>query len=341
MADAWREDWLALVDEPVIDPDRPIIDPHHHLWHGYGPVPNPYLAADLFADATSGHRIEQTVYVEAYGTHYRDHGPDELRPVGETEFAVAQAEELEALGGPTIGGIVSHADLLRGEDVEAVLDAHVVAGRGLFRGIRQGSAYDADSEIGSYGPPSGPCYTEPQFHRGMRVLARMGLTFDAWVYHTQIQDVTSLARACPDNVIVLDHYGAPLGIGPYAGRRDEVFALWRRGIDELAQQPNVHIKLGGYAEPRNGHGWHLGARPPGSEALAEVERPFFEVALEKFGAERCMLESNFPADKYAASYRVVWNARKRLAAAASEDEKDLLFGGTARRVYSLPEGTRS
>ena len=77
------------------------------------------------------------------------------------------------------------------------------------------------------------------FRRGLAALGRAGLSFDAWLYHPQIPELAALARAQPDVPIVLDHLGGPLGIGPYAGRRDEVLADWRPSMAELAGCPNV------------------------------------------------------------------------------------------------------
>jgi len=336
VSDPWRKAWLAQVDEPVIDPERAIIDPHHHLWYEYGPTPNPYLAADLFDDIKSGgHRIEQTVYIEAQGNCHRNVGPPEMRPVGETEHALEQAIALEAAGGPRIGGIVAYADLLRGAAIQPVIEAHIAAGQGRFRGIRQGTAFDPAQQIGSYGPPGGPCLGDLGFRAGVELVGKMGLTFDSWVYHPQIPDLTALARACPDTTIVFDHYGGLIGVGSYAGQRDAIFAQWRKDVAELARCPNVIAKLGGLAMPMNGFGWHEKPLPPRSDELARAEQPYFDHALACFGAARAMLESNFPADKYSASYRVTWNALKRLAQPLSESEKEALFRGTAMRVYRL------
>lgn len=337
MSDPWRKAWLASTDEPVIDPDRPIVDPHHHLWDEFANLPRPYLPADFCSDVLSGQRIEATVYVEVPGAGYYATGPAEMRPVGETEWVLERANELVALGGPRIGAIVGFADLLRGAAIQPVLEAHIAAGQGRFAGVRQGAAYDPSERIPDYCPPGGCCYPDAGFRSAVELAGRMGLVFEAWNYHPHISDLTALARACPETLIVLDHYGGPLGSGPYAGKRDEVFADWRSSIAALARCPNVVIKLGGLAMPVNGFGWHRNAAPPGSAELAESQRPFFEHALACFGPDRAMFESNYPVEKISVSYRVLWNAFKRLAAALSEGEKDALFRNTARRVYKLDE----
>lgn len=335
MSDPWRKAWLAKTDEAVIEPDRPIVDPHHHLWHELGNLPRPYLAADFAEDAKSGHKIGQSVYVEVQEVGYRSAGPPEMRPVGETEFALEQAIALAAAGGPRISAIIGHVDLLRGEAIVPAVEAHLAAGQGIFRGVRQGSAFDPSPDIPGYSPVEGCCFGDLGFRAGVALLGRMSLVFEAWTYHPHIPEVTALARACPETVIVLNHYGGPLGIGPYAGRKDEVFAQWRKDLAELATCPNVRVKLGGLAMPVNGFEWHRRPVPPGSEELAGAQRPFFEHALACFGPERAMFESNFPIEKLSVSYKVLWNAYKRLAADLSESEKNALFRSTATRIYKL------
>jgi predicted TIM-barrel fold metal-dependent hydrolase len=329
-----REAWLAQVEEPVLEPERRIVDPHHHLWHS-AERHGDYLVADLHRDTGSGHRVEATVFVECM-SEYRTDGPPELRPVGETAFVAAQAAEAAAAGGARIAAIVGFADLLLGDAVEPVLAAHVAAGDGLFRGIRHAAGWDADASIRrSHTDPPADLYQRPAFRAGLRRLGATGLSFDAWSYHPQIPDLTAAARAAPDTQIVLDHVGGPLGIGAYAGRRDDVFLDWRAAISALAACDNVAVKLGGLAMPINGFGWHKRATPATSDELVAAHRPYYEHCLEVFGPDRCMFESNFPVDKQSVSYRVLWNGFKKIAAGLSEDEKDAVFRGTASRVYRI------
>lgn len=326
-----RPGWLGQVREDILEPDMAIIDPHHHLWDHSGG----YFAADLLADAGSGHRIVGTVFVQCHYA-YRADGPDALRPVGETEFVVASAEEAERLrpGSGLCAGIVGFADLQLGAAVDAVLEAHMAAGRGRFRGIRR---LNARSDAFRTHLPELPPHllADPAFRDGFSRLAPHGLSFDAWCYHPQIAEVTDLARAFPQTRIVLDHLGSPLGIGPYRGQHDSVFAAWRADIGELAACPNVAVKLGGLAMAVSGFDFHTQPLPPTSQALAEAWRPYIETAIALFGVERCMFESNFPVDKGMVSYPVLWNTFKRLAAGASPSEKAALFAGTADRIYRL------
>ena len=263
-----------------------------------------------------------------------------MRPVGETEFVAQAAAQSEQ--GPQeaarIRAIVGFADLRLGGDVEKVLEAHLEAGDGLFRGIRNSASWDASPEFGIWGAKNIPhLYRNAKFREGFACLGKLGLSFDAWLFYHQIPELTELARAFPDTTIILDHFGGPLGIGPYAGKRDEVFEEWSRNFEELSLCPNVVAKLGGLAMELNGFGWHERQRPPTSDELVEANKVYYLHAIEKFGPERCMFESNFPVDKLSVSYQVLWNAFKKMVAEFGEAEKDALFRGTATRVYRLQE----
>src|SRR6202167_3592879 len=225
-----RPDWLALRREEVLDPARPIVDPHHHLWDRGG---QRYLIEEISSDIASGHNVIATVYVEA-GSMYRAGGPEALRPVGEVEFAngVAAMSASGGYGGAALcAGIVGHANLLLGESARAVLEAEIAAGNGRFRGIRHASAWDADASIGgTYSTRPKGLLLDTTFRKGFACLAPLGLSFDAWLFHPQIGELTDLARAFPDTRIVLDHCGGPVGLGSYAGHREEIFPVWRASI---------------------------------------------------------------------------------------------------------------
>ena len=334
-----NHDWLALTAEDPLEPDLPICDPHHHLWDkASGRVAPRYLLDEILEDVGAGHNIVSTVFIEC-GAMFKPDGPDALRPVGETEFVNGiAAMSASGIYGKTrvAAGIVGTANLRLGRAVGPVLDAQLAAGGGRFRGIRLGAAWDADDAVPNHrtAPPPHLLVRE-DFRAGFAELAARGLTFDAWCYHPQIPDVTALARAFPDRTIVLDHFGGPLGIGPYAGRGREVYEQWRASIRELAGCPNVVVKLGGINMEMNGFGWHERPRPPSSHELMTATRPYYELAIGTFGVERCMFESNFPVDAVSAGYTVLWNSFKRLASGYSKAEKASLFHDTAARVYRL------
>lgn len=332
------EAWLATAAaEDILDPDLPIVDPHHHLWQRGD---HRYFLDELLADLGTGHNVVATVFLECRSM-YRAGGPPEMRPVGETEF-VAGIAAMSASGnyGKTrvAAGIVGYADLTLGDRVEPVLLAQIRAGGGRFRGVRHSAGYDADATIGNSRPDMQPgLYRRPDFRAGLARLSALGLGFDAWLYHPQLPEVVELARAFPATPIVMGHVGGFLGYGAYRGRRGEEFASWKRAMAELAACPNVAVKLGGMVNRGAAYDFHSAGTPPNSEALAAAWRPFVETCIELFGARRCMFESNFPVDKMAAGYAALWNAFKRIAAGASPDEKRALFAGTAARFYRLGE----
>jgi predicted TIM-barrel fold metal-dependent hydrolase len=330
-----REEWLALRREEILLPELPIVDPHHHLWDRAG---SRYLLPELLADVQSGHNVQATVYVQARSM-YRAWGPAELRPLGEVEFANGvAAQSASGIYGPVhaCAGIVGFADLTLGERVTPVLEALQRAGGDRLRGIRNSTAWHESAAVRSSPvvPPPG-LLMHAAFREGVRSLEPFGLSLDICAYHTQLHEVLALARAVPDTTIVLDHVGGPIGVGPYAGKREQVFRAWREVMAALAACENVFVKLGGLTMKVGGFAFHEREMPPSSEELAEAFRPYIETCIELFGCSRCMFESNFPVDKSMVSYAVLWNAFKRLAGAYSESEQTALFSRTAAGIYRL------
>ena len=329
--------WLKSGAEPALDPDLPILDPHHHLWDHPG---TRYLLEDILADTGQGHNIRATVFVEC-ASMYRASGPEPMRPVGETEFVngIAAMSASGGYGETTVAsGIVGFADLGLGAAVGDVLDAHQRRAPDRFRGIRHSAAYDSSDAIrnGHTNPPPG-MLMDPVFREGFAQLAKRDMSFDAWLYHPQLPDLIDLARSFPETTIILDHIGGVLGVGPYAGRADEIFAEWARSITELAQCQNVVVKLGGLGMKMAGRAWHKRPQPPSSTELAEVWEPYLMHCIDAFGPSRGMFESNFPVDRASCGYGVLWNALKRVAADFSVDEKSALFHDNAARIYRINE----
>jgi predicted TIM-barrel fold metal-dependent hydrolase len=331
--------WLALTVETALEPELLICDPHHHLWvHRTDQVDLCYVLDDMLADTNSGHNIVSTVYIEC-GSEYRTDGPEALKPVGETEFVNAIAEE-SASGAHGLtriaAGIVGHTNLALGDDVVPVLEAQIEAGKGRFRGIRHSVPWDTSDDVPVIRGPKPPhLLIDETYRAGFSHLARYNLTYEAWLYHPQIPELTDLARTFPDTTIILNHLGGVLGVGPYAGKREEILAIWSTDVAKLAACPNVVAKIGGLNMEVNGFGWHEKSKPPSSEELTEATRPYYEHMIELFGVDRCMFESNFPVDKLTCSYGILWNSFKRLVANYSDDEKAKLFHDTATRIYRL------
>lgn len=330
--------WLDQVEEAILEPDLPIIDPHHHLWKTrFG---RNYLLPDFWADTQSGHNIVKSVFIECGAFYFRE-GPDHLRPAGETAFIVDQCRESKNEPDKTqVAGIVAHADLTLAGSAEAklteLLDLHARQCDGRLRGIRHHAARDRrpeDLQIPGHAQPY--LFGNEGFRKGLRLLAERGLTYDTWHFHHQNIDFLELARAVPECTMVLDHFGTPLGVGVYRGARDEIFNEWKKEIAAIAKCENVYAKLGGLAMPDNGFGWDKAERPPTSDEFVAAQEKYYLHTLDCFGPERCMFESNFPVDRLSISYPVLWNGLKKIARRYNGAEKHALFYGTAEKIYRL------
>lgn len=319
--------------EPIVDPELPICDAHHHLWKRSGHGPGPYLLEDLQADTGTGHNVIRTVFVECH-SEYRREGPEHLRPVGEVEFVAAIAEASATTGGSEIAGIVGTADLTLGDAVAEVLEAEEEAGRGRFRGVRYNTAFDPQP-MGNNSSRAG-IMGEDTFRAGLRRLAAMGHSYDAMCFHTQLSELADVARACPEATIVANHFGIPIAGGPYRGKGDEVRAVWRAGITDLATCPNVVMKLGALIRPLSGERWDKRGQTASSAEVVAAWGDEVRFCIDAFGPSRCLFESNFPVDKPCVGYVELWNAFKLLAADHSPADKLDLFHNTAARAYRLP-----
>ena len=330
-----NDKWLSQVEESVIDPGLEIVDAHHHLGSFWPNPENSYTLDAFMADTGSGHNVVQSVFVQC-GAAYRKDGPLEFRCVGETEFVTHMAALSAERYGTTIAGIVAAADL-SSEQLDEVIEAHRAAGGELFCGIRESGAYEPDpSALSIPGPAEPRIFYSDDFRRGVARLGELGLSFDTWVFHHQIQEFLDLAAAVPGTTMILDHFGMPLGVGQYAGKRAEIFARWKDDIAALAECPNVYAKLGGLAMPDMGFGWDTSAKPPTSDEFVEAQGPWYEHAISSFGPKRCMFESNFPVDRQSLSYRVLFNGFKKIAAGYAAADREMMFSGVARQVYKLP-----
>jgi len=318
-------------DEQAMEPDLPIVDPHHHFIDG---PRGRYLVDDLLSDFASGHRIEKTVFIESGAAHRSGVCEPGLESVGETQWVVRLVKGLPPM--TIAAGIVARADLDLGDGVERIVLEHERAAAGRLRGIRDLVQHEP-GHIGSYSTRRsrpGRMGEEP-FRRGVRCIGRLNLTLDLWVFHRQLGEVEALARACPDTFIILNHLGTPLGVENYASDREAVFRVWRDAMKHIARCENIRVKLGGLGMPYTGFDFHYADRAPGSADLAQAWGPFVETACELFGVSRCMFESNFPAEAQTCGYGTLWNAFKRISANWSATEREALFRGTAQQIYCL------
>jgi predicted TIM-barrel fold metal-dependent hydrolase len=324
--------WLAMLQEDVLEPELPIIDPHHHLWLRSGYT---YLMPELAADLASGHNIIATVYAECHSM-YRKDGADEQRSLGETEFVRGQAAMSNSgeFGNARACDVMfGNVDLTLGGAVEPILEQHIEASGGRFRGVRLSSGWHADDKIGNVAAQP-QLLLDPRVNEAVAVVKRLGLSLDCWLYHPQIDEVAQLADAHPDLTIILNHVGSPILGGPYRGKTDDVFKQWKAAIIRLGKRDNVFVKLG--ALPIRMPSYE-GDRslPPSSQEVAAAWQPWMETCIEAFGPARSMYESNFPVQKRWCSYQVCWNAFKRISAGASAAEKTDLFAGAAARAYRM------
>ena len=323
--------------EPILEPDLPIIDSAHHLFDR--PALR-YMFDDYLADVRAGHKIVASIYVETLA-FARSDGPELLRPLGEVEFAngIGAMSASGAYGDCRIcAAIVGFADLRFGEEVGQLLDQALALAPERFRGVRQitiEAASDAPFRYVTNRPAPG-LMRHPKFHAGLREVARRGLTFDAAAFHHQLDDVAELADKFPDLPIVLNHVGQGLAMELDAQGRTGVLATLRQSLKDLGKRPNITCKIGGLGLPFWGFGLEQRTDPIGYRELADVWRPYVEAAIEAFGADRCMLESNYPPDGRSAGFVPLWNAMKHIVRDASPSEKAALFHGTAARIYRLP-----
>ena len=325
--------WLDLTIEEALEPELPICDPHHHFWDR----PNDrYFLDDLLSDLSGGHNVVSTVFIECQAM-YRKDGPEEMKTLGQTEFVqgiVAQNASGRYGNIDVAAGIVAFANLAIGSEVERVLEAHQAVTPNL-RGVRHITAFDGSPDVPRPRPFPEGLFGDAKFREGFAVLEKLGLSFDAYIYHPQLHELADLANAFPGVTIILNHVGGPLGVGPYAGKRDQIFEEWKGSMTAVAASPNVVVKVGGLVMPVCGFDWHERAMPTTSGSLAQATAPYYLHCIEQFGPNRCMFESNFPVDKIACSYTVLWNAFKRLAHDFSPSEQAALFHDTATRVYRL------
>lgn len=331
--------WHAIHPrEAPVDTELPIVDPHLHIF-GTEKDPQYYRLADYAQDVAGGHHVVKTVYVEAYRSGWRTTGPDHMRSVGEVESIVNQTKE------PIVtdyghcefaAGIVANVDLTKGAEVIETLDAHVEAGQGRLRGVRQIAAYD-DGLVGSFIKELPPTrlLQDTRFKDGFSKLKGYGLSFDVWVYHHQLDELNSLVDSFPEVTFVLNHIGGLIGVGPYRANRGNTLASWKFNLRRLAERPNVYVKVGGLGMPVFGFNFEHQPRPATSHELCNAWRPLIDTCIAAFGTKRCMFESNFPVDRQSARYTEIWNAFKLATKTMSLDERKDLFYETACRAYRL------
>ena len=294
-------------------------------------VAHDYLPADYAMDA-AGLPITHVVHVEA---EWRDR--EGLGPVGETRWL----NDLFVGSAIKLGGIVGFVELERA-DAADLIAAHKQASA-RFAGVRQMLAFDLDQGIMRFCPRP---YLSRDSHwlKGLSLLEQHHLSFDAWFFHHQLDELVVLAKAFPGITFVLDHMGTPIGVGgQFAsyGRtesaRDVTLRTWQMHLHELAELPNVMVKLSGLFMPVVGWGYEHRDTPPTQEELLNTAGPLFDFVLQTFGVDRCMFASNFPMDKVSLSLSQLYQFYGALVAHYPEESRRKLFHDNAARIYRIAD----
>lgn len=303
------DNWLKLTFEQALEPDMPICDPHHHLWPGF-------QAEQFLSEMSGGHNILKTVFVESMRNKSESIG---MQPVEETEFVVNEGTKIKSRT-EIAAGIVGSADLMLGDDVAPILEGHVKAGRGRFRGIRMNNA---------------DVTTDSKFREGYANLGKFDLSLDTFLSYSKFNELIDLSRTFPDTPIIINHIGRTEGIGAGDDNSEKITKEWKVQMKALSACKNVYVKLGGIGMTHYGFDWYKLPAPPDSMLMAKAMAPYFDYCVEQFGADRCMFESNWPVDRVSSSYTILWNAFKRYTKDFSKSERSALFYDTAVKVYRL------
>ena len=316
-------------------PRQRILDCHHHWWGAVGDMHADTYQLEAYCDDVAGLYLAGSVFVECL-THYADAAEPSLASVGETAFAARLAREAPA--GSNLGAaIVGYADIGGGIDLDAVVAAHSQAAEGRLRGFRRNAAWDEDHTLNHpvLGTRRG-LLTEPGTISDVRRLGEMGLMFETWLYHPQIDELAALADAAPQTTIVLNHGGNP----QVAGRHTDaarVLEDWREAMARLAERPNVVVKIGGLS---GGSGLAAATAGLGEgqwtrEGLEAAIAPLLDWMIACFGAERCLFESNFPVDKERSSMATLVGAYEGALTRLAPEDRAAIFCGNAARLYRI------
>jgi L-fucono-1,5-lactonase len=275
------------------------IDAHQHFWR-YRPETHPWISA-------------------AMPQLKRDFLPADLKPLlgaagfdgcvavqaqhtrRETEWLLKLADEY-----PIIRGVVGWVDLCA-DDVAAELET--LATHPRLRGVRHLVQDEPDERF----------LLRPEFLRGISALGSFDLTYDILIYSRHLPVAAELVQRFPSQRFVVDHLAKP----DIRHRRVEV---WKRGMAALAHSPNVCCKLSGLVTEADWQAW----KPADFTA-------YLDGALDRFGADRLMIGSDWPVCTLAGAYADVIAVVTDFIARLSPDEQDAILGGTAARFYALPQ----
>ncbi len=355
--------------------DFPIVDPHIHQWDPYTtphraallvkllgkypvlmdkvakiamprPLVNmlglsdyalaPYLpkhyAQDINDAASIGYNIAQVVHVEAgWHDHHGAGVVEETRWIKRLPFSQQNI---------VLGGIVATADFKHRQFAEIL--ALQQAESPLLKGLRRMASHHPDSGIYQWSDEP-HLYRHPKFLKNFETFASTGLSFDAWVYSNQLQDVIELAKKFPQTPLVLDHLGTPVGlfgqVGRYTGvthaARNTIFERWKDDISQLAEQTNSYAKISGLMMPVLGHTFYQRRQRATAAQMIELLSPMIDHAIQSFGVERLIFASNFPMDKVNTSLSQLIDAYVQMIAPYGTSALQAIFSDNAKRFYRL------
>jgi len=296
----------------------PMVDAHHHLWQlggavsypwlewrppiafrygGYGAIRRDYLPAAYRAEC-SAHRVIATVHMEAEC--------DPADPPAETRWL----SDVMALEGFPMAA-VAQASLDRA-DVAEVLAAQ--AAFGFVRSVRHKPAAARTVAEARRNKPGS--MDDPRWRAGYALLSKYCLAFDLQTPWWHLDAALDLARDVPGTTIILNHTGLPMDRSP------EGLGGWRRAMERLSAAPNLRVKISGLGTPEAG--WPVAAN-------AKIVRDIVAI----FGADRCMVASNFPVDGLCATLDLVFTTFKAALRHLPADQLIQVLAGTAVETYRL------
>lgn len=277
----------------------PIIDAHQHFWQLSKPFDYRWLDAPQHAPIRRDFLPRHLApHLERAGVNYSVFVQTQ-HDLEENRWALALADEH-----PFLAGVVGWVDLA---SRECDRQLHEMARHPKFVGVRHIVQDEPDDDF----------IVRPEIMRGLRLLERHGLSFDLLFHTRHLRHAFTLGMAFPSLNLVIDHLAKPRV-------REQRTDDWLPHLKEAAKCPNVFVKLSGLVTEADWRGW----RP------ADL-RPYIQEALELFGPGRCMYGSDWPVCELAATYEAQHAALVEALGPLNDEDREAIFGGTARRFYRL------
>ena len=197
------------------------------------------------------------------------------------------------------------------EDIETVLKGHKEYP--LIRSVRHKPKSSPNPETKNFNPQG--TLKDPIFRKGYSLLKKYKLHFDLQTPWWHLNDAASLAKDFPDTIIILNHGGLP------SDRTYKGLENWKANMEELAEQPNVAVKISGICVPKE-------------KWTVQLNRQVVLDIIEIFGYERCMFASNFPVDSILASFDEIYDGFKKITNGMKKNHINALFHDNAIKYYN-------